>query len=374
MKAVFLDHNSTTPISALVIEGLQELLRSPLNASSIHQHGRKARKIIEATREDLANSLGFNLRNDNYNILFTASGTEANNMVINSFADANIIFSAVEHLSIITPAENSKQRFKINVDSHGAISQEHLIQILSQVNGPKIVSVMLANNETGIIHNIKAIAKIVHEHNGILHCDAVQAYSKIAIDIKDLDCDLLTVSAHKCGGLQGCGVLVFKDNINLKPLIVGGGQERSLRAGTENVLAISSLGIVARNNNNKIKKYQQISELKDYLEQEIKKIDNNVNIIGQNVDRLPNTLLLSMPNVASNLQLIQFDLEGISVSAGSACSSGKVTSSYVLEAMGIEKKIAECVVRVSLGEETTLDEINYFIKSWQKIYNSKIKG
>jgi cysteine desulfurase len=370
-KAVFLDYNSTTPVSSIVLDGLQELFRSPLNASSTHLYGRKARKTIEEAREDIAKSLGFNLRDDGYNILFTSSGTEANNMVIKSFAEDNIIFSAVEHLSIIAPALSSKTSFKINVERDGSISRDHLNKILSELSGTKIVSVMLANNETGIIHNIKEIAQIVHEHNGMLHCDIVQAYGKIAIDIKDLNCDMLTISAHKCGGLQGCGALIFKDDIKLKPLIVGGGQERGFRSGTENALAIASLGIVARKINEKIKKYQQIAKLKEFMEQEIEKIADNVVIIGKNVARLPNTALLSMPGFASSLQLIKFDLEGIALSVGSACSSGKVSSSYVLEAMGIDNEVAECVTRVSLGEETTLDEVNYFIKSWGKIYNSK---
>lgn len=370
---VFLDHNSTTPISHEVILGLQELLELPLNASSTHRSGRGARKIIEKARNDIAISLGFDLREDGYNILFTSSGTEANNIAIHSFAEKEVIFSAVEHLSIIAPAVNSKCYFKVNVDSDGSISIDQLKEILSGIDGDVLVSVMFANNETGIIQNIQEIAEIVHSYNGFLHCDAVQAYSKVPVNIKDLGCDLLTISAHKCGGLQGCGVLVFKDNIKLKPLFHGGGQEKGLRSGTENVLAIASLGIVARNIDKKIKNFQQISLLKKYLEHEIKKIENNSCIIGEKVARLPNTTLVSMPGVSSNVQLIKFDLENIAISVGSACSSGKISNSYVLEAMGVKSEVANSVIRVSLGEATTLNEINYFIRSWIKIYNSKNK-
>ena len=227
---------------------------------------------------------------------------------------------------------------------------------------------MLANNETGVINDIRTLAEIAHKHKAIFHCDASQAYGKIAVDFIELGVDILTISAHKSGGPLGAAALVIKNNLELKALLKGGKQEIGLRAGTENLLAIIGFAEIAKNIEERINKYSKIRELQIFLEEELTKISPEVMILGSKVRRLPNTSSIRMPNIKNDEQLIKFDLAGISLSAGSACSSGRIATSHVLQAMNLDSKIANEVIRASLGPDTTKDEITTFTKQWNLIF------
>ena len=367
IERIYLDYNATSIIDQEVVNLMSQLIKEPLalNPSSIHTDGRKARAMMEVARQQIAEALGFHAYKDDLQIIFTSSGTEANNLAISSFKDLPIFMGATEHVSILEAANG----IIISVNQDGIITPENLSNILKLHQGAKLVSIMLANNETGIIQNIKELVKIAHQENAIFHCDASQAFCKIDVDFNDLGCDLLTISSHKCGGPLGAAALITKKKIKLVNMIKGGKQEQGLRAGTENLLAISGFGLAAQACRQKIAKFKEILSLKNKLEQEVLDFSSDCQIIGSNVNRLPNTSSIRMPNVKSEEQLIKFDLAGISISAGSACSSGRIASSHVLKAMNIAQQIADEVVRISLGLQTTKEEINKFLFLWKKIYN-----
>lgn len=368
MNRIYLDHNASSPIDPRVSDLMVSLIKTDVsyNPSSIHEDGRKARSMLEKARAQVANSLGISLDKDDLHVIFTSSGTEANNLAMHNFRDFKFFVSAIEHVSILELREEDK--ITIPVDSNGLINIDILDKSLRNYNGKKIISIMLANNETGVINDIKAIADIVHNQEGILHCDASQAFGKISVNFKDLNCDLLTISGHKCGAPLGAAALIAKNNFNLKPLIKGGKQEQGLRAGTENLLAISGFGLAAELAFERVNKFKEIESLRNYLEDSILKIAPDSMVLGKDVLRLPNTSNLSMPGVKSEEQLIRFDLSGVSISAGSACSSGRIASSHVLKAMNLDEKIANEFVRVSLGITTRREEIDQFIDLWKGMY------
>lgn len=364
-ERIYLDHNSTSMMDENVVKFMVDMIQDkrPYNPSSIHEDGRKSRGMMENAREQIAKALNIDPHKDDLQIIFTSSGTEANNLAINNFKSIPLLIGATEHVSVLDSTHN--EMVIIPVDSNGIISEKILSKVLQQYPGKKLVSIMLANNETGVIQDIKALSKIIHDHSGILHCDASQAFCKIEIDFNDLGCDLLTISSHKCGGPLGAAALIAKKSLGLKSFIIGGKQEQGLRSGTENLLSICGFGIAASENKEKIKKFKEIAKLRDEIEIELK----NAEIIGSNAIRLPNTSSIRMKGVKSEEQLIKFDLSGVSISAGSACSSGRIAGSHVLKAMGIEDEKANEVVRVSLGIDNTAEEISRFIALWKDIYN-----
>ncbi len=360
-EKIYLDYNSTVPVLQEVVEAVLPIYSQPYNASSIHSYGRDASRIIGESRRKIATAIGA----EGAEIVFTSSGTEANNMAMNCLGDVdNIIISAIEHLSLLRPAK-LKNAILIPVDNHGLVIIDELKKILSEVEGKSLVSVMLANNETGVIQPVKEIAELVYSYSGYFHCDASQAFGKIAVGFSDINADMMTISAHKIGGIQGAAALIFKKGLEVVSQIKGGGQESGYRAGTENIAAIVGFGVAAEN----IKIGD--SSLRDYLENEIISFAHDNVIFGKNVDRLPNTSYITMRNVTGETQSIAFDIEGIAVSSGSACSSGTVNKSHVLDAMGIDGDIAANAVRVSMGRETTKEEIDKFISVWKDIYLRK---
>lgn len=367
IKYTYLDHNATSNLLTEVKNAMVSLLDAACNPSSVHSLGRGAKSVMEASRSSILAAL--HAPADEYNLVFTSSGTEANNLVMHNFANSHLFVSSIEHDSIMQPALENKQMIKIRVDSNGLLDLEHLEAALAQSGSDnKIISVMYANNETGVIQNIKAIAKIARHYNALLHSDAVQAFGKIDINLVDLGVDLITISSHKCGGPVGVAALLYRKSIMLHSQIMGGGQERGVRSGTENIAAIAGMGKIADlipviNN-----QYADIKKLRDLLEHKILSIAPEVKIFAKSVPRLPNTSCFTMPQVANDVQLIHFDLSGFAVSAGAACSSGKVKTSSVLLAMGIDNNIANTAIRVSLGISSTLEEINEFIAAWQTIY------
>lgn len=369
-RRIYLDYNATSVIDKAVVEYMVSMLNSKAayNSSSIHAEGRKARGMLEKARQQIADALNIDAYKDDWQIIFLSSGTEANNFVAYNFTKLPMLVGAAEHVSILDA--DHKNKIIIPVGQNGVIESEKLMSLLKIQQGPKLVSIMLANNETGVIQDIKALSEIIHREGGIVHCDASQAFAKIEINLNDLGCDLLTISSHKCGGPLGAAALIAKKNIKLTSMIKGGKQEQGLRAGTENLLAIGGFGVAASYCTNKIKEFKQLETLKNKMEQSILKIAPEAKIFGADVNRLPNTSSIRMPNVKSEEQLIKFDLAGISISAGSACSSGRIASSHVLKAMNIPDDIASEVVRVSFTPYTTEEDVDSFIELWQKIYKT----
>jgi len=366
MERIYLDYNATSliypEVTSLMVKMLQE--SSPSNASSIHYDGRRARGLLETARSQIAKTLAIDAYKDDLQIIFTSCGTEANNMVVSNYQDMPMFACSTEHVSILEAGH--KNLHLIPVDKNGLIDPQKLQQLLSSVPGKKLVAIMLANNETGVIQDITFLSQIVHAENGILHCDASQAFGKIKVNFKDLGCDSLSISSHKCGGPLGSAALITKKSLNLQSLIKGGKQELGMRSGTENLLAIAGFGLAAEIS---LEKFALTTNLRNYLEQEIAIAAPEAKFFGRETLRLPNTSSIRMPNVKSEEQLIKFDLGGISVSAGSACSSGRISSSHVLRAMEIEPDIASETIRVSLGPATCKADIDEFIKQWKKIYN-----
>ena len=368
MNRIYLDHNASSPIDPRVSDLMISLLKTNVsyNPSSIHEDGRKARAMLEKARGQVANALGVALDKDDLHIIFTSSGTEANNLAMHNFSGFKLFVSAAEHVSVLDLRDEDK--VIIPVDNNGLINIEKLDSFLKSYNGKKIISIMLANNETGVINDISSIADIVHNQDGILHCDASQAFGKISVNFKNLNCDLMTISGHKCGGPLGVAALIAKRSLGIKPLIKGGKQEQGLRSGTENLLAISGFGLAAELVVERVNKFKEIEKLRDYLEGSILNISPASIALGSDVLRLPNTSNLRMPGIKSEEQLIRFDLEGISISAGSACSSGRIASSHVLRAMNLDEKVTNEFIRVSLGITNTKEDIDQFIGLWKEIY------
>lgn len=370
---IYLDNNATTKLNSQVLAKMNEVYQlSALNSSSIHAYGRKASSLVEDARAKIKNLLNAS----NYNIVFTSGGSEANNFVLNAFTVEKIIYSTIEHSSIynVTPQATV---IRIGADENSIIDLEQLEQELAKINTPNfLVSVMLANNETGALQPVKEAAKLVHQKGGLIHTDIVQAIGKIPIDLEDLNVDLASISAHKFAGPQGVGALLFRKGLTLLPFIVGGSQETGLRGGTTNVAGIVGFAESLEIATAKIGEYQNVQKLRDYLEAELAaKIDSSdLKIFAKSVARLPNTSYISVRANGGQAQMINFDLNGIMVSAGTACSSKTVKPSRVLLAMGVSEYFANNAIRVSLGLDNNKDEIDKVVIIWKEFYEANRKN
>lgn len=364
---VYADYNATAPISQNVKERILEVLSlQTLNPSSLHKRGQKARKILQDTRDAVYSFIG---ASGSKEIVFTSSGTEANNLVMMGIKGYRHVISAIEHPSIINSAHNP---YVIPVNQDGVINLIELEKILNNLKGDKVlVSVMMANNETGVIQPIKKVASIAHKFGAICHTDAVQSVGKINVNMGDLGVDLLTLSSHKFGGIAGSGVLIFDKKLKIEAIISGGGQEKGLRAGTENIVAIASLSAALQNIPELLIKIKKTEILRDRLESEILSFANDAVVFGKNSERLPNTSCIYMPGVRSDIQIMCFDVNNIAVSNGSACSSGKVEPSHILLAMGFTKEYAQSSIRISIGWETEYKDISRIVDCWHNIYKKK---
>lgn len=359
-KAVYLDYNATAPIRPDVIDVMNDAMAHAHNASSVHAPGRTGRKYVEDAREIIASAVNC----PPSQIIFNSGATEGNNTVLQHFQDETILVSAIEHPSILEARTDATQ---IPVTKDGIIDLEAVENLLKDKK-PALVSVMLVNNETGIIQPVKEASDLAHSHGALFHCDAVQALGRIEIDMQALGIDFMTLSAHKIGGPQGVGALCLGLCGQTPTMIYGGGQEKSARAGTENVAGIAGFGKAVELAIENIKNYQSHTcQLHTLLEDVLCKI-NNITIYGKNADRTPNTTLFSIPGLSSETLLMAFDLEGIAVSNGSACSSGKVEASHVLKAMDAAEE-ASSAIRVSTGWNSTEDDITAFLNAWTKIYD-----
>jgi cysteine desulfurase len=348
----YLDHNATSPLRPVAREAMRAAMDVEGNASSVHREGRRARKLLDDSRETIAGALGVIAPM----IVFTSGGSEANNLAIKHAPVERLLVSAIEHPAVIEAAKASgKPLTFIPVTAEGVVDLEALGNLLA---GPKaLVSVMLANNETGVIQPLREIVALAQVHGALVHTDAVQAFGKMPVNFGLLGVDLMTIAAHKIGGPTAIGALVVRDGLPLEPLIHGGGQELRRRAGTENLVGIAGFAAVAK------EPHLDVKSLRDQLEQAF---ESDV-IFGQGAPRLSNTTNFAHPGMSAETLLMSFDLEGIAVSSGSACSSGKVAKSHVLGAMGVAPELAMAAIRVSLGWNTTRENIEHFIAVWHRL-------
>jgi cysteine desulfurase len=367
---IYLDWNATAPLRQEARAAALAALDLSGNPSSVHGEGRAARRLIEHAREQVAALVGAQPRN----VVFTSGGTEANMLALAPAAARDrLLVSAIEHPSVLAGGRfPSCSVERLPATGSGAFDIAALERRLAALGGRALVSLMLANNETGVVQPVAQAAQRVHAAGGVLHVDAVQAVGRIPCDINALGADLLTLSGHKIGAPKGIGALIGRTELSLvDSLIKGGGQERGLRAGTENVAGIAGFGAAAAAARAEFSaEAVHMTALRDRLEAGLKAASPAVVIFGTESERLPNTTLFAVPEVKAETAVIALDLEGVAVSAGAACSSGKVQPSHVLAAMGVPSHLARAGVRVSLGPSTTESEIDRFIEAWIKVSGS----
>ena len=356
-RETYLDWNATAPLRPEAIAAMSAALARCGNASSVHRWGRAARRSVEHAREAVAALLGA----PSEGVVFTSGGSEANHLALLGSRRTRVLVSAVEHSSVLGAVPEAT---RIAVDRNGIVDAAGLEQLLAADKRPALVSVMLANNETGIIQPVAEIAEIAHAHGALVHCDAVQAAGKMPLSGCELGADLISLSAHKLGGPMGVGALLVAGNAEIEPVIRGGGQERGRRAGSENLPGIAGFAAAAEAAAASLAEYDRVRRLRDQLEAAALAAVPQAVVIGTDTPRLPNTSALSLPGVAAETQVIALDLDGVMVSAGAACSSGKVGPSHVLAAMGLPPAIANTTIRVSLGGTTTEADIAYFLDAW----------
>ena len=362
----YLDHNAGAPAAPEVVRAMAEALALGGNPSSVHRAGRLARRLVEDGRAALAEMLCV-LPSE---VVFTSGGTEANHLALHGPVAAGavdrLIVSAVEHASLLQAALALGVAVEVlPVDGLGLVDLTALEACLA-AGGRMLVSVMLANNETGVIQPIAEMARLVHAAGGLIHTDAAQAPGRLAVDAGVLGADLISLSAHKMGGPAGIGALVVRDGVPFVTDRVGGGQEKGRRAGTENLAGIAGFGVAALGVPARLAKAGDIARRRDALEVRVRNLVPDVVIHGSGAPRLCNTTCFGVAGVAAETQVIALDLAGVLVSAGSACSSGKVQPSPVLHAMGLGPEHAGSAIRLSLGPETGEGEIERFLAAWSE--------
>ena len=373
MERIYLDYNASAPLLPEAWEAMAQILQpeTAYNASSTHHFGRIGQKAINDARLKVANLVGATPNQ----VIFNSGATEGNNTILNHFSksypDDTILISAIEHPSISYALNHLNNVKTIPVDKHGVIRVDALEELL-QNNKVSLVSCMFANNETGAIQNVSDISEIAHKHGSLFHCDAAQAAGRIPIDIKDKSIDFLTISSHKIGGPQGVGALIIGICGQSPALIFGGGQEKYLRAGTQNVAGITAFGAASEYTLKNTSKYKKLEQLRDKLEHKLKEISHDIIIHSEEAQRLPNTSLFSAKGINAQSALMALDLEGIAASGGSACSSGSINPSDTLKAMGLNEEIASSALRVSMGWATKDSDLDAFLCAWEKLY-SRIK-
>ena len=375
---VYLDWNATTPLCPEARQAMAVAWDMAGNPSSVHAEGRQARRLVEDARAAISAAVGARLQD----VVFTSGGTEANALALTpglrrgaGEPTRRLLVSAIEHTSVLSGGRFSPDAIgTIQVTGSGLIDIDHLRRLLA-VGQPALVSVMLANNETGALQPVGEVADIVHEAGGLLHVDAIQALGKIPFDIKLMKADLVTLSAHKIGGPKGVGALVLADEARgLEPLLRGGGQELGRRAGTENVAGISAFGVATAVATAALAgDAARLQALRERLEKGLQQTPGMI-VFSEDVPRLPNTTLFTVPGLMAETAVIGFDLGGIAVSSGSACSSGKVQPSHVLAAMGVGRELAQGAVRLSLGWSTSEADIDLALQAWRKLTDALLKG
>ncbi|WP_298726729.1 cysteine desulfurase family protein [uncultured Ferrovibrio sp.] len=369
---VYLDYNATAPLRPEAREAVLKALEAPGNPSSVHRFGRAARKLVEEARASVAALVGAEPKR----VVFTSGGTEANNLALRLAIEQagvkSLIVSAIEHDSVLRPARHAGLPIvELPAGADGVVLLAALEEALAHAPKPALVALMLANNETGAIQPVAEVTRLAHEQGALLLCDAVQAAGKIAVDLSRLACDFLTLSAHKLGGPTGVGALVTRDDWVPAPLLRGGGQEQGQRAGTENLPGIAGFGAAAAAALQSLPRMAEVAGLRDRLQAALLVACPEAPVHGGGGPRLPNTLCIGMPGVPAETQVMALDLAGVAVSAGSACSSGKVTPSHVLTGMGLPEPTAREAIRFSLGWATSEADIERAARVWSEFWMKK---
>jgi cysteine desulfurase len=360
MTTSYLDYNSTAPLHDLAKKEMLKAMDIIGNPSSSHKLGLKARMVVDDARYSFAQL--FDIRQEQ--VVFTSGGTESNNMILKS-VKGKILTSPLEHPSVINTVENF-DLLKLNDDF--SINLNDLEEKLA-TGDYELVSVAYVNSETGIIQNIKEIAKICKKHKVLIHTDATQAFGKIDVNFNDLEVNLMTLSPHKIGLAKGVGIIITDGKASLDTLITGGGQERGRRSGTENVQALATLSVVETVLADK--KDEHIQDLRRYLEVFAKEMNPKIIIVGENANRVNNTSYIITPGIDSQTQVINADMADVCISAGSACSSGDVKASKTIKALGFSDELASCGVRISIGTKTTKEDIDKFLNAYKNLIKRK---
>lgn len=371
---IYLDWNATAPLRNEARRAALAALDVGGNPSSVHGEGRAARRLVEQAREQVAALVGADPRN----VVFTSGGTEANMLALApTGAREHLLVSAIEHPSVLAGGRfQAASVERLPVTRRGEVDLAALEHRMAALAERALVSLMLVNNETGVVQPVAQAARLIHAVGSVLHVDAVQAPGRIPCDINALGADLLTLSGHKLGAPKGVGALIARTAAAdlLQPLIKGGGQERGLRAGTENVAGIVGFGAAAAAAREGFAaEAARMEALRNRLEADLRAASPHVVIFGQESERLPNTTLFAVPGMKAETVVIALDLAGVAVSAGAACSSGKVQPSHVLSAMEVPPQLARAAVRLSLGPTTTESEIERFIQAWIKVSRALLK-
>ncbi|MGA9853230.1 MAG: cysteine desulfurase family protein [Gammaproteobacteria bacterium] len=372
---IFLDHNATTPLDPRVLDVMLPWLRGVHgNPSSIHRYGREARAALDKARAQVAALVNVQPTQ----VVFTGGGTEADNLALRGVCqgkpDGRLLVSAIEHAAVLGPADalalQGWQVEKIPVDSQGKIDLNTLDKMLGK--DVRLVSVMLANNETGTIQDVRAIAECAHEHGTLMHTDAIQAAGKLPVDFAALSVDLMTVSAHKFNGPRGVGALILNRRVDLVPLVTGGGQEQGLRGGTENLAGIIGFGKAAELAYGELElRIAHLRALRDQLVTGLKRIPG-IWIFAEQAERLPNTVQIGVAGFDGEMIVMELDKRGIAVSSGSACHSGSGKPSHVLLAMGVDAATARTAVRISLGMDNTNSDVQALLAALTAITSKRI--
>jgi cysteine desulfurase len=356
---VYLDYNSTTPIKPEVIDNMSKVMAETGNASSIHGFGQAARHHVENARK----AVGDMVRVESTQVIFTSGATESNNSVLQGFSGQRVLAGATDHPAVLDVLDNAE---RIPVLSSGLIDMDALGRMLDDAEGPALVSIMLVNNETGVVQPLADIARFIKKkHRAVfIHTDAAQAPGRIDIDMPSYQIDYMSLSSHKFGGPQGVGALIVTPGAKPVPLLRGGGQEKRQRSGTENVAGIAGMGVAASMAADDLAKASDFAALRDGAESRILEAIPDAKIFGRDVQRISNTINVALPGAEAQTQLMSLDLAGVAVSNGSACSSGKVTASHVLEAMGADESLSGSAIRMSFGWKTTKADIDQFVDAW----------
>jgi cysteine desulfurase len=365
---IYMDYNATAPVHPEVLEAFLPFYRERFgNPSSIHQAGRRVKMAVEEAREKVASFLGC----EPVEVVFTSSGSESDNMAIKGVASAarqrgnHVITTMVEHQAVLSTCLHLEQEgydiTRLEVDENGMFELDRLDEEIT--DRTVLISVMNANNETGVVYPVAEIGSVALRHRIPFHSDAVQSAGKLPIDFKGMNCSLLSVSGHKIGAPQGIGALVVRSGVKIHPLMHGGSQERNRRGGTENVAGIVAFGKACELAMESIAgESRRLTGLRDRLEKGISKLISQVVVNGGRVERLPNTSNISFAGCGADSLLAALDLEGIAASSGSACSSGTLRISHVLAAMGVEPLLAKGSIRFSLGRETTESDVDHLLR------------
>ncbi|MCE9520850.1 MAG: cysteine desulfurase [Alphaproteobacteria bacterium] len=378
MTRIYLDHNATSTLRPEARAALLSALDETGNASSVHAEGRRARSRIETARGQVASLVGASPGE----VIFTSGGSEANALALKGTIQAaaaageritRLIISAIEHDSIRDNAAQCEETIPglrvltCPVTPQGIVDIVALKTMLREGKGRALVSIMSANNETGVVQPLADVIAVAKAHNALVHTDAVQVAGKRQTNFAALGLDYMTLSAHKFGGPAGTGALIVRDGAPLARQIAGGAQELGRRAGTENMAAIAGFGAAAQAAAQDMSSWETRTAWRQALERALVAECRDAVIFGSNESRLPNTICIAAPSVPAENMVIALDLDGFAVSAGAACSSGKVAQSHVLTAMGVEPHLAQSAIRVSIGWNSTEQELTAFAEAWTRI-------